>query len=77
MMPMYDSLEYHKQAIARELMDQHPDVQRAKREIEAKVSEALQGCRDMVPRQNRSSADRYPTPPVRMASNPTGAKRKR
>jgi hypothetical protein len=71
--PMSDS-DWHIEAIARDLAEQHPDVQRVREEMKKKVASAVNECKGECQRQNRSSADRYATPPINVQANPLGAK---
>lgn len=72
LMPLSDS-DYHVDAIARDLADQHPDVQRIRQEMKQKVASAVNECKGACQRQNRSSADKYATPPINVQANPLGA----
>lgn len=74
MMPKYDPLSYHIEAIADEMCRQSPEHQSMQDEMRRKVAQAVSSVKTET-RQNRSSADRYATPPVKVNDNPTGAQR--
>lgn len=64
-------MEYHVEAMARELAETHPDVQRVRDEMRAKLMTAMQDVRGSG-RQNRSSADDEPMPAIKIDRNPLG-----
>lgn len=76
MMPDYDPLKYHVEAIAEEMCRQCPEMQQMKEDMKRKVAAAVSSVKTEA-RQNRSSADAYPMPAVKVNDNPTGAHSRR
>lgn len=76
MIPPYDSLSWQIESLARDMADQHPDVQRIRQECTAKITAALATCRDEGQRQNARKTAQAPMPPIRVEANPLGAQRK-
>lgn len=71
----YDESEYHIQCLADNIAQGHPEVQRIQQEAKTALMAAVNQAKGQTMRQNRSSADKYPMPALKVEANPLGMRR--